>query len=295
MLSGPPVKLSILMWAHNKEHTIVQAVGEVLGQQYPCGIELIVVDDGSTDATPALVNLIDDPRLIVHRHHENRGRGAALTTGIALASGTHILPFDADLEYSAEDIVKIVEPVLKGRCELVYGTRLSGYNSVYQSYRHALGNRMLTGAVNVLFNSCLSDLLTCLKLIPLGMARQFKLRETGFGLDAELTAILLRTGERPFEVPISYYSSAYSHGRKQWRETVSCLRILWRVRLTRATRLKVPVSQVRIDPLPADTDAFPEVAGQSAGPASSVAGDQRGGATAGASGDGQRGQHGLIP
>lgn len=244
---GSPVKLSVLMCAYNEEHTIVQAVGEVLGQQYPCDIELIVVDDGSTDATPTLLELIDDPRLTVHRHHENRGRGAALITAIAQASGTHILPFDADLEYSAEDILKIAEPVLKGRCDVVYGTRLFGYNTVYQSYRHALGNRMLTGTMNILFNSCLSDLHACLKLIPLGVVRDFNLRETGFGLDAELTAMLLRTGERPFEVPIAYYSSAHSHGRKRWRELLSSLSVLWRVRLSRAKRLKAPAA--RPDPL----------------------------------------------
>ena len=271
------------MCAYNEEHTIVQAVGEVLGQQYPCDIELIVVDDGSADATPTLLALIEDPRLIVHRHREKRGRGAALTTAIALASGTHILPFNADLEYSAEDIPKIAEPVLKGRCDVVYGTRLSGYNTVYQSYRHELGNRILTGIINILFNSCLSDLHACLKLIPLGMARDFNLRETGFGLDTELTAMLLRTGERPFEVPISYYSSAHSHGKKQWREMVSCLGILWRVRLTRAKRLKAPADRVPIQPTQDDTDAFPEVAWH------------RGGALADVPDSDRRGRHSPMP
>ena len=272
------------MCAHNEEHTIVQAVGEVLGQQYPCDIELIVVDDGSADATPTLLALIEDPRLIVHRHREKRGRGAALTTAIALASGTHILPFNADLEYSAEDIPKIAGPVLKGRCDVVYGTRLSGYNTVYQSYRHELGNRILTGIMNVLFNSCLSDLHACLKLIPLGMARDFNLRETGFGLDTELTAMLLRTGERPFEVPISYYSSAHSHGKKQLREMVSCLGILWRVRLTRAKRLKAPADRVPIQPTQDDTDAFPEMVGR-----------HRGGALADVPDSDRRGRRSPMP
>jgi glycosyltransferase involved in cell wall biosynthesis len=274
--SSPPVKLSILMCAYDNEVTIVQAVGEVLGQRYPCDIELIVVDDGSTDSTPALVDLIDDPRLAVHRHHEHRGRGAALATAIGLASGTHILPFDAGLEYSADDIPKMVEPVLKGRCDVVYGTRLFGYNTVYQSYRHALGNRILTGAANILFNSCLSDLHACLKLIPLGLARQFKLRETGFGLDTEITAMLLRTGERPFEVPVSYYSSAYSHGRWRWRGTVYFLGILCRVRLMRAGRLKVPVGPIQIQPLPAEMPAVPEATEPSARADTPAAGTQPG-------------------
>lgn len=262
--SGPLIKLSVLLCAYNNENTIVQAVGEVLNQQYPCDIELIVVDDGSTDATPTLVALIDDPRLTLHRHREHRGPGAALTTAIELASGTHMLPFDAELEYSAEDIPRIAEPVFKGRCDTVYGTRMFGYNTVYRSYRHAVGNRILTGVMNFLFNSCLSDLQARLKLIPLDMARQFNLRETGAGVVTEMTAMLLRTGERPFEVPISYYSSAHSHARRHLREVISSFLILWRVRLMRAERLQVPADRVRIKPGYADTNSFPEVAGQAA-------------------------------
>ena len=281
--SGSPVKLSVLMCAYNEEHTIVRAVGEVLGQQYPCDMELIVVDDGSADATPTLLALIEDPRLIVHHHREKRSRGAALTMATALASGTHILPFNADLEYSAEDILKIAEPVLKRRCNVVYGTRLFGYNTVYQSYRHALGNRILTGIMNILFNSCFSDLHACLKLVPLGVVRDFNLRETGFGLDTELTAMLLRTGERPFEVPISYYSGMHSHGKKQWRKMVSYLGILWRVRLTRVKRLKAPADRCRSSPRPM-TPAFPEVVGR-----------HRGDALADVPDADRRGQHSLMP
>jgi dolichol-phosphate hexosyltransferase len=240
MTPGPSaVKLSVLMCAYNEERTIARAISEVLAADYPCDMELIVVDDGSTDATPALLRQVDDPRVIIHRHPGNQGKGAALRSAAAMASGTHILPFDADLEYSPDDIVRIIQPVLKGRCEVVYGARLFGLNTVYHSYRYAVGNRLLTRMANVLFNSYLSDLHTCLKLIPLALFRTLTLRESGFGLDTELTAMLLRAGVRPFEVPVSYYSRSHDEGKKiNWRDALACVAIMVRVRLRRSSRLR---------------------------------------------------------
>lgn len=229
---GTPVKLSILMCAFNEERTIVRAISEVLAEDYPCDIELIVVDDGSTDATPTLLAHISDPRLTVHSHPGNQGKGAALLSAAAIARGTHILPFDADLEYSPEDIGRMVHPVLAGRCDVVYGARVFGFNTVYRSYRYALGNRMLTRMANILFDAYLSDLHTCMKLIPLAMFRNLNPREPGFGLDTEVTALLLRAGVRPFEVPVSYYSRSHDQGKKiTWRDALVCMAILLRVRL----------------------------------------------------------------
>jgi len=226
------VKLSILMPAYNEEITVTRAVAEILGTDYPCDIELIVVDDGSTDATALLLSQFRDDRLIVHRHPVNRGKGAALRSAAALATGTHLLPFDADLEYAAEDIPRLLEPVLRGRCDVVYGSRLFGCNTVYQSYRYALGNRLLTALTNILFNANLSDLHTCLKLMPAVVVKTFSLSEIGFGLDTEVTALLLLCGIRPFEVPVSYYSRSHAQGKKiNWRDAIKCLWILLRMRL----------------------------------------------------------------
>lgn len=227
-------KISILMCVYNEERTIEQAVHELLTVQYPCEVELIVVDDGSTDATTIRLSEVHDPRIVMHRHPENMGKGAALRSAVSLATGSHILPFDADLEYSADDIPRLLEPVLRGKLDVVYGTRLFGCNTVYQSYRYAVGNRMLTRAANILFDSYLSDLHTCLKLMPLSLFKSLQLSEAGFGLDTEITAWLLRRGVRPFEVPISYYSRSHAQGKKiTWRDAVACLRILIRVRLAR--------------------------------------------------------------
>jgi glycosyltransferase involved in cell wall biosynthesis len=236
-----PVKLSIVMAAYNEERTIVQGVKEILEVRFPCEIEIIVVDDGSTDGTPDHLTKLNDPRVIVHRHGRNRGKGAAILTAAGLATGTHIVPFDADMEYDAEDLARMMEPVIKGRYDVVYGARLFGCNTVYHNFRYAVGNKVMTQFANILYDSYLSDLHTCLKLMPLALFRSLNLTEFGFGLDTQVTARLLRSGVRPFEVPVSYYSRSHEEGKKiTWRDGVSCLWILVRTRLSNRTLAKSP-------------------------------------------------------
>ncbi len=231
---GREVKLSILMPAYNEARTVARAVEAVLAQEYPCEVELVVVDDGSSDGTGAILAAADDPRCHVHRHPTNLGKGAALQTAAAVATGTHMVPFDADLEYAPADLPRLLEPVIRGRCDVVYGARLFGANTVYQSYRLAVGNKLLTFVANILFDSYLSDLHTCLKLMPLDLFRMLDVREDGFGLDTEITARILKNGIRPFEVPVSYHSRSYEHGKKiTWRHGLEGLTGLARVRLSR--------------------------------------------------------------
>jgi glycosyltransferase involved in cell wall biosynthesis len=239
-IESSALKVSILMCAFNEQQRITQAIREVLRTKYPCEIELIVVDDGSTDSTGLLAGLIDDRRLMIHRHPENQGKGSALRTASRLATGTHILPFDADLEYSSDDIPRLIEPIIKRGYDVVYGTRLFGFNTVYQSYRYAAGNRFLTKVANILFDASLSDLHTCLKLVPLELFKKLALGQRRFGLDTELTAVLLRLGVRPFEVPVSYYSRSRAQGKKiNWRDALECVAILCRVRIRRRKRLLI--------------------------------------------------------
>jgi glycosyltransferase involved in cell wall biosynthesis len=223
--------LSIVMPVFNEGATVAHAVDQVLDIVFPCPIELIVIDDGSLDATTSVLADIHDPRVVVHRHPTNLGKGAAILSGIALAKGTHVVPFDADLEYSPQDLVSLVEPVVTRRADIVYGPRLFGTNTVYQSYRYAMGNKFTTFAANILFDSYISDLHTCLKLVPLALVRELSLREKGFGFDTELTAELLRQGYRPFEVPVSYRARTRSEGKKlDWRDGLGCMAVLIRVR-----------------------------------------------------------------
>jgi hypothetical protein len=228
------VMLSIVMPAYNEGRTIARVIEQVLKVEYPCPIELIVVDDGSEDVTSNVLTTIGDPRVVVESHPTNRGKGAALLTGISLAKGTHVVPFDADLEYAPSDLVALLEPVLTGRSEVVYGSRLFGANTVYQSYRYAMGNKLTTLMANILFDSYISDLHTCLKLLPMSLVRQLQLSEQGFGLDSEITAQVLKLGFRPFEVPVSYHSRTHAQGKKlSWRDGVTCMAILLRVRFRR--------------------------------------------------------------
>jgi glycosyltransferase involved in cell wall biosynthesis len=231
------VTLSIIMPAYDEARTIAVAIAQVLSIPFPCPIELIVVDDGSGDDTADVLDGIHDPRVVVHRHPINRGKGAALLTGFGLATGTHIVPFDADLEYAPHDLIALLEPVLRGRTDVVYGSRLFGANTVYQSYRYAMGNKLTTFMANVLFDAYISDLHTCLKLLPSSLLRELELREEGFGLDTEITAQVLRRGYRPFEVPVSYHSRTHAQGKKlNWRDGVACMAILVRVRSQRGGR-----------------------------------------------------------
>lgn len=233
-----PLKVSILMCAFNEEERIEKAIHEVLCASYPCDIELIVVDDGSTDDTALIAEKISDPRLVVHRLPINMGKGYALRCGAGLATGTYILPFDADLEYSPDDIPNLIYPVIKRNYDVVYGTRIFGLNTVYQSYRYAMGNRILTRVANILFDAHISDLHTCLKLVSVPVFQQLVLKESRFGLDTELTATLLRLGVRPFEVPVSYYSRSHAQGKKiGWRDAIACVAILVKVRLRQRKRL----------------------------------------------------------
>jgi glycosyltransferase involved in cell wall biosynthesis len=228
---GRPLKLSILMPVYNEERTIRRAIETVLAQEYPVDIELCVIEDGSTDSTHWILGQIHDPRMIVRRHPTNLGKGAALLSAAVLASGTHIVPFDADLEYSARDLPRMLAPIIEDRCDVVFGTRMFGMYTSYQSYSQALGNRALTRATNMLFNCYLSDVHTCLKMMPLELFLSLDLREPRFGLDAEVVARILQLGIRPFEVPVSYHSRSVADGKKiTWRDGFHCLRVLGRVR-----------------------------------------------------------------
>lgn len=224
------MKLSILMPAYNESARIGRAVEQVLGAHYPCEVELVVVDDGSADDCYDIARSFDDARVRVFRHTVNQGKGAAVKTAAAAATGEYMIIFDADLEYSPDDISLLLQPVLHGDAEVVFGARRFGSSSAH-SFWFVMGNKVTTFAANALYNSWISDLHTCLKMMPLPLFREIPLRENGFGLDTELTAQLLARGIRPYEVPIGYKARSHEEGKKiTWRDGVESLWILARVR-----------------------------------------------------------------
>jgi dolichol-phosphate hexosyltransferase len=236
-LATPVVSLAVVMPVYNEERTVRQAIEEVLALDLPCPLELIVVDDGSRDGTAELIASIDDPRLVPIRHQTNRGKGAALRTGAAAATASHIVPFDADLEYSAGDLARLIEPVVAGRADIVYGTRVSHGRVNHRYGLYALGNSVMTGLANLLYRSAITDLHTCLKLMPLAVMRSLPLTQDGFGLDTEMTAWLLRFRLPVCEVSVSYEGRTRAEGKKiGWRDGLNCLHVLGSVRVARSVR-----------------------------------------------------------
>ncbi|MGH3201220.1 MAG: glycosyltransferase family 2 protein [Streptosporangiaceae bacterium] len=226
------VKLSILMPVYNEARTVQAVVKRVLDVDFPCAVEVVIVDDASTDGTAGILGDIHDERLVKLRHPVNRGKGAAIRTAVGAATGDFMVPLDADLEYQPEEIPKLLEPVLSGEAEVVYGSRGFGSHAAY-SFWYVMGNKGVTTVANVLFNAYIADLETCFKLMPLDLLRSLRITSEGFGMEAEITGKLLARGIRPFEVPITYRARSREAGKKiTWRDGVEAIWILARIRLS---------------------------------------------------------------
>jgi glycosyltransferase involved in cell wall biosynthesis len=227
------VKLSILMPVYNEEARLPEALKQALGVDYPCEIEFVIVDDGSRDATPDILGRVDDARVTVVTHPRNLGKGAGIKDAVAHATGDYMVILDADLEYDPQDIPRLLDPVLDGRAEVVYGNRTFGSHSSF-SFWYVMGNKGVTTVANMLYNCYLGDLETCFKLMPLALYRSLDIKSKGFGMEAEVTGKLLRRGIRPYEVPISYRARTREEGKKiTWRDGVEALWILARERIRR--------------------------------------------------------------
>ena len=218
-------KLSVVVPVFNERNTLVEVMRRMRVVELPDGIEreIIVVDDGSNDGTRDLLKQLGDSTVRVVMHDVNRGKGAALRTGIALATGDYVLVQDADLEYDPEDWPKLLNPVLRGRARVVYGSRFTGERR-NMMLLHWIGNRFLSMTTNVLFNTTLSDMETCYKLFDRTVLEGLTLRAMRFEFEPEVTAKILRRGIRIYEVPISYSGREFDEGKKiTWRDGVAAL------------------------------------------------------------------------
>ncbi len=220
--------VSIVMPVFNEVATVANVVAVVFKQ--PCVVELIAVDDCSTDGTWDVLQKLAaaDPRIKVSHHAVNQGKGAALRTGISQATGALVLIQDADLEYDPHEYETLIAPILSERADVVFGSRFSGagaHRVLY--YWHSVGNRALTAFSNMATNLNLSDMETCYKVFRREVLQTITIEEPRFGFEPEITAKIARLGVRIYEVPISYYGRTYAEGKKiNWRDGLSALRCI---------------------------------------------------------------------
>ena len=218
--------LSLVMPAFNEERTISQCIQRVLSQ--PFVGELIIVNDASTDSTSHILKGVNDSRLRVVTHPVNRGKGAALRTGFALATMDFVGVQDADLEYDPADLAKLIRPLQEDLADVVYGSRfITGEARRVLYYWHSVGNRLLTFASNVVTNINLSDMETCYKIFRRELIQSIVIEEDRFGFEPEITVKIAKSGARIYEVGISYAGRSYAEGKKiGWKDGVSAMRCL---------------------------------------------------------------------
>lgn len=222
------MKLSVIVPCFNEKETILAVLERV--QKVDLDLEIIVVDDGSTDGTREILRMASLPTVQVLLHDQNQGKGAAVRTGVAHATGDYTIIQDADLEYNPAEYLILLQPVLDGRADIVYGSRFRG-KLERMSPVQWIGNRFLTLLTNVLYGVVLSDMETCYKLVPTRVIQGLSLRSRGFEFEPEITAKLLRRGYRILEVPISYTARDASHGKKiDWRHGIPAVKTLLKYR-----------------------------------------------------------------
>jgi len=225
------------MPAYNEASTIGVALQRVLAEDFVG--EVLVVDDGSTDATTSVVELCDDPRVTLLRNPRNEGKGAALQRGFREARGPFVAVQDADLEYDPHDLGRLLEPLIAGSADVVYGSRfLTGDAHRVLYFWHSVGNRLLTLLSNATTNLNLTDMETCYKVFRIEVLQSITLQEKRFGFEPEITAKVAAGRWRIYEVGISYQGRTYEEGKKiGWRDGVQALKCI--------AKYSPPASRVR--------------------------------------------------
>jgi glycosyltransferase involved in cell wall biosynthesis len=229
------MKLSVIIPCYNEVNTIRDIINAVINCPYP-NKEIIIVDDCSTDGTQKILKeniapIVDK----VMYHQSNRGKGASLRTGIKAATGDIVIIQDADLEYDPTQIPKVIQPILDGKADVVYGSRFaSGQVHRVLFFWHMVGNKILTTLSNMLTNINLSDMETCYKAFKREVIQSITIEEDRFGFEPEITAKVAKKKCRIYEVGISYYGRTYEEGKKiNWKDGVSALRCIFKYGLFR--------------------------------------------------------------
>ena len=196
-------------------------------------LQIVAVDDGSSDGSDKVLDALQDSTVHVIHHKTNLGKGAAIRTGLAEAHGDLVLVQDADLEYDPNDWPRLLDPIIRGKARVVYGSRFTGERSNMMPL-HWIGNRLLSLVTNVLYRSTLSDMETCYKLFDAEVLEGLTIVSNKFDFEPEITAKVLRRGHRIYEVPISYAGREPDEGKKiTWRDGISAMKALIKFRFTR--------------------------------------------------------------
>lgn len=225
-------KLSVIVPVFDERNTVVEIVRRMRAVELPVDLEIVIVDDGSSDGTRDVLRQLSDSTVRVVMHEQNQGKGAAIRTGLGKVTGDLVLIQDADLEYDPEDWPKLLSPIMRGKAQVVYGSRFTGERR-NMLFLHWVGNRFLSLVTNVLYNTTLSDMETCYKLFDRNVIEGIPIKASRFEFEPEITAKILRRGVRIYEVPISYTGREFEEGKKiTWRDGFIALWTLVKYRFT---------------------------------------------------------------
>ncbi len=224
------MKLSIVMPVYNEKNTIGTILELV--RNTPFEKEIVIIDDCSTDGTRDILKAMEsDPNLKILYHPENRGKGAALSTGFKEVSGDIVIVQDADLEYDPSEYSLLIKPITDGKADVVYGSRFLGGPRRVLYFWHTVGNRMLTLLSNMMTDLNLTDMETCYKVFKREILEDIEIKSRRFGIEPEITAKIAKKGVRIYEIPISYNGRKYSEGKKiGWKDAVNAFYTIIRFR-----------------------------------------------------------------
>ena len=218
------------MPVYNERTTVEEIIRRVLA--VPMRIELIVVDDGSKDGSGDILERLTGELGFTLIRKDNGGKGSALRRGFAAVTGDMVIIQDADLEYAPEEYPDLIDLIVKGQADVVYGSRFLGRHRVFM-FTHYLGNMVVTLATNILYNTMLNDMETCYKVMRTDVLRSFTLDSNGFGIEPEITAKIFKRGYRVYEIPITYAGRGYDEGKKiTWHAGFEALWVLLKYRFT---------------------------------------------------------------